>query len=260
MAQGHAISLLARAYYHSKGDKRYLRAALDGLKLFRIPSYQGGVLATFLGKYAWYEEYPTTPHSFVLNGFIYSLLGLYDLNSTAPANQSNEAAVLFEQGMASLKKMLLLYDTGSGTSYDLRHFTLGKQSSFFFGNGVFVINFCFISLTLCACRHCTESSPLGLPCDARQSAAPAGHDRSGPADLANGGTVEKLHGRQACTTQLGRRPPEPTVDLQNLLHFHFKCLTPRTHTHTNYLITSVHYSGRGGGANRIDLAGSEGKP
>ncbi|XP_041770824.1 D-glucuronyl C5-epimerase B isoform X1 [Anopheles merus] len=125
MAQGHAISLLARAYYHSKGDKRYLRAALDGLKLFRIPSYQGGVLATFLGKYAWYEEYPTTPHSFVLNGFIYSLLGLYDLNSTAPANQSNEAAVLFEQGMASLKKMLLLYDTGSGTSYDLRHFTLG---------------------------------------------------------------------------------------------------------------------------------------
>ncbi|XP_052860948.1 D-glucuronyl C5-epimerase B [Anopheles cruzii] len=125
MAQGHAISLLARAYYHSRGDQRYLRAALDGLKLFRIPSYQGGVLATFLGKYAWYEEYPTTPHSFVLNGFIYSLLGLYDLNSTAPANQSNEAAMLFEQGMTSLKKMLLLYDTGSGTSYDLRHFTLG---------------------------------------------------------------------------------------------------------------------------------------
>uniref|UniRef100_A0A2M4AL95 heparosan-N-sulfate-glucuronate 5-epimerase n=1 Tax=Anopheles triannulatus TaxID=58253 RepID=A0A2M4AL95_9DIPT len=125
MAQGHAISLLARAYYHSRGDQRYLRAALDGLKLFRIPSYQGGVLATFLGKYAWYEEYPTTPHSFVLNGFIYSLLGLYDLNSTAPANQSNEAAMLFEQGMMSLKKMLLLYDTGSGTSYDLRHFTLG---------------------------------------------------------------------------------------------------------------------------------------
>lgn len=125
MSQGHAISLLARAYYHSRGDKRYLKAALDGLKLFRIPSYQGGVLATFLGKYAWYEEYPTTPPSFVLNGFIYSLLGLYDLNSTAPTNHSNEAAALFEQGMLSLKKMLLLFDTGSGTSYDLRHFTLG---------------------------------------------------------------------------------------------------------------------------------------
>lgn len=28
-------------------------------------------------------------------------------------------------GMLSLKKMLPLYDTGSGSVYDLRHFTLG---------------------------------------------------------------------------------------------------------------------------------------
>ncbi|XP_059620209.1 D-glucuronyl C5-epimerase B [Phlebotomus argentipes] len=125
MGQGHAISLLARAYHHSRGDTRFLRAAIDGLKPFRVPAYQGGVLATFLGKYAWYEEYPTSPPSFVLNGFIYSLLGLYDLNCTAPQGHSAEAGVLFEQGMSSLKRMLLLFDTGSGTSYDLRHFTLG---------------------------------------------------------------------------------------------------------------------------------------
>lgn len=73
-----------------------------------------------------YEEYPTTPPSFVLNGFIYSLLGLYDLNSTAPSNIGREAGQLFNQGMLSLKKMLLLYDTGSGTSYDLRHLSLGS--------------------------------------------------------------------------------------------------------------------------------------
>uniref|UniRef100_A0A1B0GJF8 D-glucuronyl C5-epimerase C-terminal domain-containing protein n=1 Tax=Lutzomyia longipalpis TaxID=7200 RepID=A0A1B0GJF8_LUTLO len=72
-----------------------------------------------------YAEYPTSPPSFVLNGFIYSLLGLYDLNCTAPQGHSAEAGVLFDQGMTSLKHMLLLYDTGSGTSYDLRHFTLG---------------------------------------------------------------------------------------------------------------------------------------
>lgn len=29
------------------------------------------------------------------------------------------------QGMQSLKKMLPLFDTGSGSIYDLRHFTLG---------------------------------------------------------------------------------------------------------------------------------------
>lgn len=74
-----------------------------------------------------YEEYPTSPASFVLNGFIYSLLGLYDLNATVPASLSRDAGHLYEQGMISLKKMLLLFDTGSGTIYDLRHFTLGMS-------------------------------------------------------------------------------------------------------------------------------------
>lgn len=125
MGQGHAISLLARAYYYSNGDSKYLRAAINGMKPFRIPSRQGGVLAKFLGKYDWYEEYPTTPSSFVLNGFIYSLLGLYDLKMIGTASAAREAAQLYDQGMASLKKMLLLFDTGSGSIYDLRHVTLG---------------------------------------------------------------------------------------------------------------------------------------
>ena len=73
----------------------------------------------------WYEEYPTEPPSFVLNGFIYSLIGLYDLLTLAPSLQAREATVLFQQGMKSLKKLLLAFDTGSGTNYDLRHLTLG---------------------------------------------------------------------------------------------------------------------------------------
>lgn len=28
--------------------------------------------------HVWFEEYPTTPGSFVLNGFMYSLIGLHD--------------------------------------------------------------------------------------------------------------------------------------------------------------------------------------
>ena len=73
-----------------------------------------------------YEEYPTSPASFVLNGFIYSLLGLYDLNAIVPASLSHDAVHLYDQGMISLKKMLPLFDTGQGTIYDLRHFTLGE--------------------------------------------------------------------------------------------------------------------------------------
>lgn len=124
MGQGHAISVLARAYHHSGGDRRYLTAALNGLKPFTIPSSEGGVRAVFLNKYLWYEEYPTRPASFVLNGFIYSLIGLYDLKMIAPPEGAKKAAALYEVGMRSLRDMLTLYDMGSGTSYDLRHFTL----------------------------------------------------------------------------------------------------------------------------------------
>lgn len=123
MGQGHAISVLARAYYHS-GDAKYLQAAIRGLRPFRLSSAKGGVAAMFLGKYIWYEEYPTIPSSFILNGFIYSLIGLYDLKMIATAKDAEEASRLFNQGMTSLKNMLMLYDTGSGTIYDLRHFTL----------------------------------------------------------------------------------------------------------------------------------------
>lgn len=123
MGQGHAISVLSRAYYHS-GEDKYLNAAIRGLKPFKVPSSKGGITASFLGKYIWYEEYPTTPPSFILNGFIYSLIGLYDLKSITSGKDANDALKLFEQGMTSLKNMLTLYDTGSGTTYDLRHFTL----------------------------------------------------------------------------------------------------------------------------------------
>ncbi|XP_056641918.1 D-glucuronyl C5-epimerase B [Diorhabda sublineata] len=124
MSQGHAISVLSRAYYHSGGDIRYLTAALLGLKPFKVSSDLGGVRASFLDKYPWYEEYPTQPASFVLNGFIYSLLGLYDLMSIAPLEDGREAEVLFNDGMVSLRRMISLFDMGSVTSYDLRHFTI----------------------------------------------------------------------------------------------------------------------------------------
>ena len=124
MGQGHALSVLARAYHHSGGDNLYLNSALAGLWPFNVASSDGGVLANFLGRIPWYEEYPTQPASFVLNGFIYALLGLYDLSVVAPS-ASQQATQLFRQGMVSLKQLLLLYDTGSGTTYDLRHFMLG---------------------------------------------------------------------------------------------------------------------------------------
>ncbi|KAM4678137.1 D-glucuronyl C5-epimerase isoform 1-T2 [Discoglossus pictus] len=125
MAQGQAISTLVRAYLLTK-EKRYLDSAIKATAPFKLSSEKHGVKAVFMSKYDWYEEYPTTPSSFVLNGFIYALLGLYDLKETAEEKHGKEARLLYERGMDSLKAMLPLYDTGSGTIYDLRHFMLGS--------------------------------------------------------------------------------------------------------------------------------------
>lgn len=125
MGQGHAISVLSRAYYHSGGNVTYLNTALRALKVFKLPIYKGGVQSKFLDKFPWYEEYPTTPAVFILNGFIYSLFGLYDLVTLSPRSKQKEALSLYDQGITSLKRMLNMYDTGSGSSYDLRHISLG---------------------------------------------------------------------------------------------------------------------------------------
>ncbi|XP_048471987.1 D-glucuronyl C5-epimerase [Rhincodon typus] len=124
MAQGQAMSTLVRAYLLTK-EQVYLNSALQAVVPYTLKSEDHGVKAVFMNKYDWYEEYPTVPSSFVLNGFIYSLLGLYDLKETAGEKLGQEAKKLYERGMESLKAMLPLYDTGSGTIYDLRHFMLG---------------------------------------------------------------------------------------------------------------------------------------
>ncbi|NXB29075.1 GLCE epimerase, partial [Eulacestoma nigropectus] len=124
MAQGQAMSTLVRAYLLTK-EPAFLGAALRATAPFKLPAEQRGVKAVFMNRHDWYEEYPTSPSSFVLNGFMYSLIGLYDLKETAGEKLGKEARLLYERGMESLKAMLPLYDTGSGTVYDLRHFMLG---------------------------------------------------------------------------------------------------------------------------------------
>lgn len=123
MGQGQAMSVLTRMYRWSR-DLKYLQAATKALNLFLTNSSAGGVRTYFADHIVWYEEYPTIPSSFVLNGFIYSLFGLYDLKMTCDLSSCEKAADLFDAGIRSLTSLLPLYDTGSGTLYDLRHFSL----------------------------------------------------------------------------------------------------------------------------------------
>ena len=93
MCQGQAISVLVRAYLTS-GNEEYLAAAEKAVGVFNISSANGGVKAVFMNQHVWYEEYPTTPSTFILNGFMYSLLGLFDLKSV---KQNSFAKQLYER-------------------------------------------------------------------------------------------------------------------------------------------------------------------
>ena len=65
----------------------------------------GGVRNKFMNKYTWYEEYPFSDGLYVLNGFMYSMIGLYDLLSAdgAPEDLKITAKEIFYVGFESLK-------------------------------------------------------------------------------------------------------------------------------------------------------------
>ncbi|WP_246942870.1 D-glucuronyl C5-epimerase family protein [Bacillus pinisoli] len=119
LAQGLIISLLVRAF-HTTGKDIYIKSAMKGFKLYTIPVKKGGTFRKFEDKYWFYEEYPTEPASYVLNGFIFSLFGLYDL-SMVTHNKSVKR--YYSEGIRTLKRMLPLYDLGNRTAYDLTHYT-----------------------------------------------------------------------------------------------------------------------------------------
>lgn len=65
------------------------------LLLFQKAS-EGGVLNKIFDN-IWYEEYPTVPGTYVLNGFMYALIGLYDFSQT-PSALAPKAKKLFNEG------------------------------------------------------------------------------------------------------------------------------------------------------------------
>lgn len=70
-----------------------------------------------------FEEYVSTPNSYTLNGYIYTLLGLFDWASLTQAYPDivgeNQAEWGFNEGVESLQYVIHLYDVGGFTNYDL---------------------------------------------------------------------------------------------------------------------------------------------
>lgn len=116
MAQGLAMSLLTRLY-HTSSEATYLVHARAACLPLEIDIGEGGLRADFFG-YQFFEEYPTNPPSFTLNGFMFTLLGLFDLS-----HYDDTAAHLFATGMKTLIYALPFYDTKRTSAYHLGHIT-----------------------------------------------------------------------------------------------------------------------------------------
>uniref|UniRef100_A0A832DM16 D-glucuronyl C5-epimerase C-terminal domain-containing protein n=1 Tax=Ignavibacterium album TaxID=591197 RepID=A0A832DM16_9BACT len=126
LAQGEAVSVLTRAYLLTK-DESFLNLAEDAIKPFYIDVDKSGLLNYFQSNPV-YEEYPSKIRTVaVLNGFIFSLFGLYDLQLISKNSFAKE---LFQKGINSIKNLLPFYDTGYWARYYLFDFPKEYVASF----------------------------------------------------------------------------------------------------------------------------------
>jgi hypothetical protein len=105
LAQGLAISALVRAY-RITGEERLLDLGRGAAEVFEQDVSGGGVRTLEEGRVL-YEEYPGYPPPRVLDGFLFGLLGLYDLFA-----QTGDARVfqLFAEGVDGLRATLPFWD------------------------------------------------------------------------------------------------------------------------------------------------------
>jgi hypothetical protein len=115
MGQGEAISVLVRIYKMTM-DSVYLEAARKAVKFMICEVKEGGTLIIEGKKYI-FEEYPNWKEKrvSVLNGWIFSLFGLYDY---LKIDDNNHIRDIFNKSVLTLAHSLRYYDTGYWTYYD----------------------------------------------------------------------------------------------------------------------------------------------
>jgi len=101
MSQGLAISCLIRAY-RLKRDNRLLETAYRASKVFELEIEDGGVRTTENGV-VFYEEYPAFPIVRIFDGFVFGLLGLYDLYEET---KDDHIKHLFDDGAKGVRSYL----------------------------------------------------------------------------------------------------------------------------------------------------------
>ena len=112
LSQGTGLEVLARAYRRFK-EPADLAAAQQALGVFRTAPPLGVRVRTAAG--ATYAEYTYAPSDRILNGFIQSLVGLYEYTAIT---KDPLGLQLFEAGDAEARVEVPHYDTGGWSLYD----------------------------------------------------------------------------------------------------------------------------------------------
>lgn len=112
LSQGTALQALARAYSRTH-EAQFMDAAREALGIFRTRPSAGVLVRTHAGSH--YLEYTYAPGERILNGFIQSLVGLYEY---AKLTADPEGQALFEAGDAEARAETPHYDTGAWSMYD----------------------------------------------------------------------------------------------------------------------------------------------
>ncbi len=112
LSQGTALQVFSRAWSVTH-EQVYLTAAQQALGIFEMAPPTGVRVATPAG--AHYLEYTYAPSERILNGFIQSLVGLYEYTKFTkdPLGQQ-----LFEAGDAEARAEVPHYNTGAWSMYD----------------------------------------------------------------------------------------------------------------------------------------------
>lgn len=115
MQQGQALSLLLRAYQYT-GSVEIGEVAQSVANSFLYDLQDGGIISrTILGN-SFIEEYAFIPASHVLNGCLYSIIGLYEYLTIFPNTKLNNVMKNIIQG---IEEVLPDFDLGWWSKYSL---------------------------------------------------------------------------------------------------------------------------------------------
>lgn len=115
MCQSEGVSVLLRAYVSTKEDK-YYRYATKAIN-FMLESIENGGTCLYKNNDVIFQEYVSEYNLSVLNGWIFSIFGLFDYTII---NKEDKYKTILDLTVNSMAKLLCKYDRGFWSNYDLK--------------------------------------------------------------------------------------------------------------------------------------------